>query len=203
MIRSAAVVLAAALAAVAAGFAAAPGDSITLDFAKEKLPDGWSVAAKSFKVEEGELRFAGDGLVDFAGPIAPDFRMTFKGSSAEKASFELKVFDVATGAELYTFAFGGRWHSVLDGVKSSILRADRFVAVDSKMWIFPGRKFTFEMRSAKGQLQMYLDGVLGPFFVDSQPVATPKGVKLKIIESTEGSKDRVTLDDIVLEYSKP
>src|SRR5688572_24767145 len=117
MIRAAAVLLAAAVAAVAAGFAAAPGETLTLDFAKEKLPEGWSVAAKSFKVEEGELRFVGDGVLDFAGPIAPDFRMTFKGSSAEKASFELKVFDVATEAELYTFAFGGRWHSVLDGVK--------------------------------------------------------------------------------------
>jgi len=198
MNRTAAVLLAAALAALAAP----ARDTVTLDFAKEKLPDGWAVTAKSFKVEAGELRFAGDGILDFAGPIAPDFRLTFKGSSAEKASFELKVHDVATGAELYTFAFGGRYHSVLDGVKSSILRGDRFVAVDGRMWIFPGRTFTFEMRSAKGQLQMFLDGVLGPVFVDPQPVATQKGVRLRIIEGTEGSKDKVVIDDVVLECTK-
>ncbi len=182
---------------------AAPSDTLTLDFAKEKLPDGWSVATKSGKVVDGQLRFTGDGALDFAGPIGADFRFTCKGWSAEKASLELKAYDAATGAELYTFVFGGRYHSVLDGVKSCLLRADRFVAVDSKMWIYPGRWFSFEMRAAKGQLQMFLDGVLGPVFVDPQPFAASKGIKLRLIASTEGSKDEVRIDDVTLESSKP
>ncbi len=177
-------------------------ESATLDFAKEKLPDGWSVAAKTWKVADGELRGQGDGALDFAVPIGGDFQLTFKGFSAEKANFEVKLYDAADGTELYTFAFLGRYHSVLDGVKCCLLRGGAFVAVDPKMWIFPGRKFTFEVRFAKGRLQMFLDGVLGPLFVDHQPLLPSHGMKLKLLCSTEGSKDEVRLDDVKLEFTK-
>ncbi|MBL8842972.1 MAG: hypothetical protein JNL90_15750 [Planctomycetes bacterium] len=187
---------------LAAPLAALP-ESTTLDFAKEKLPDGWVVATKSGKVIDGELRFSGDGALTFAGPISSDFRFTCKGMSAEKANFELKVEDATTGAELYTFAFLGRYHSALDGVKCCLLRQDGFVAIDPRMWTFPGRWFTFEMRAAKGQLQMFLDGTLGPVFVDPQPLAPAKGIRLRLLVATEGSKDEVRLDDVTLEWRKP
>ncbi len=171
---------------------------VTLDFSSERLPGGWSLRGKEWKVSEGELCGMGDGALQFAGPIAGDFTLSFAGWSAEKTNFEVKLYDAATGRECYTFAFLGRYHSVLDGVKCCMLREDRFVNVDSKMWIFPGRKFTFEVRSAKGQLQMFLDGELGPLFVDPQPLKPEKGLKLEILASTEGSRDAVRLDDVRL-----
>lgn len=185
----------------AAALAALPaGDTATLDFAAQKLPAGWSIAAGAWKVEQGELRGAGDGALEFVGPIGPDFRLAFAAQSAEKANIEVKLFDAATGEELWTFAFLGRYHSVLDGVKSCLLQGGRFVAVDPRTWIFPGRRFRFEVRAAKGQLQMFLDGALGPFFVDPAPREAKHGLRLRILASTEGSKDAVVLDDVVLEH---
>lgn len=175
---------------------AARGDEVALDFSKEKLPDGWSVTNQEWKPKEGQLVGHGDGMLEWAGPLANDFTLTFKGWSAEKTNFEVKLYDAATHEELYTFAFLGRYHSVLDGVKCCILKGPGFAKVDSKMWIYPGRQFTFEVRSAKAQLQMYLDGELGPVFTDPAPPAPAKGMKLKILASTEGSKDEVKIDDV-------
>jgi hypothetical protein len=172
-----------------------------LDFAQEKLPQGWSIRGQrsnDWKVADGELRGIGDGALQFAGPIAADFTLSFHAWSAEKTNFEVKVFDLATGKETYTFAFLGRYHSVLEGVKCCILREQNFVAIDPKSWIFPGRKFTLEVRAAKGQLQMFIDGALGPIFVDPQPLRPEKGVRIEILASTEGSKDAVVLDDVRL-----
>lgn len=177
-------------------FAVPGAGDVTLDFSKEKLPDGWTIGGKDWKVKEGQLVGIGDGTLDWVGPIAGDFTLQFKGWSAEKTNFEVKLYDVATGAELYTFAFLGRYHTVLDGVKCCILKGDAFVKTDPKMWIFPGRTFTFEVRCAKAQLQMFLDGALGPIFVDPQPPAPAKGMRLRILASTEGSKDEVRLDDV-------
>ncbi|MSR47406.1 MAG: hypothetical protein EXS13_10140 [Planctomycetes bacterium] len=187
----------------AAASALAPVDSVTLDFAKQQLPDGWSLSSKAWKVEGGELRGVSDGMFEFAGPIADDFKLSFRAETSEKANVEVKLYDAESGTELYTFAFLGRWHSVLDGVKCCMLRGGNFVAVDSKMWIFPGRRFTFEVRRAKGQMQMFLDGVLGPLFVDPQPLIAAKGIKLRVLVSTEGSKDKVVIDDVTLEHAKP
>jgi hypothetical protein len=78
------------------------GTTILLDFAKEKLPDGWSLGSKQWKVAEGMLRSAGDGSLDFAGPIEGDFTLTFKGWSAEKTNFEVKLVDPDEGHDLYT-----------------------------------------------------------------------------------------------------
>jgi hypothetical protein len=174
---------------------AAPDETtISLDFSKDKLPEGWTVSSRSWKVKDGMLRGEGDGSLEFAGPLGPDFTLTFQGWSAEKANFEVKLFDSRDNHELYTFAFLGRWHSALDGVKCCILREDRFVNVSSKMWIYPGRTFNFEVRVKNGQMQMFLDRELGPFFVDPAPLAPGKGVKLRILAATEGAKDEVRLD---------
>ena len=196
------------LAPIAASVALAPADiatldTVNLDFATPQLPDGWSLSSKAWKVEGGELRGVSDGMLEFAGPIADDFKLSFRAETSEKANVEVKLYDAESGAELYTFAFLGRWHSVLDGVKCCMLRGGNFVAVDSKMWIFPGRRFTFEVRRAKGQMQMFLDGALGPFFVDPQPLVASKGIKLRLLVPTEGSKDKVVIDDVTLECAKP
>lgn len=187
---------------VVAGLFSTRGDVVELDFSDAKLPDGWSVAAGDWKVTEGELRGRGDGALEFEGPIDGDFTLTFTGMSAEKASFEVKLFDAATGKECYTYAFLGVYHSVLDGVKSCLLREDRFVSVNPRMWIFPGRKFTFEVRVARAQHQMFLDGELGPFFVDPAPIRPDKGVKLRILASTEGSGDEIRIDDVKLTFRR-
>jgi hypothetical protein len=175
---------------------AARGDEVALDFSKDKLPDGWSLSNKEWKPKDGQLVGHGDGMLEWAGPLASDFTLTFKGWSAEKTNFEVKLYDAATNEELYTFAFLGRYHTVLDGVKCCILKGGGFAKVDSKMWIYPGRQFQFEVRCAKSQMQMFLDGELGPVFTDPAPPAPAKGMKLKILASTEGSKDEVKLDDV-------
>jgi hypothetical protein len=154
-------------------------------------------------VTEGELRGRGDGTLEFAGPFDGDFTLTFTGFSAEKANFEVKLFDAATGSESYTYAFLGVYHSVLDGVKSCLLREDRFVAVSPRMWIFPGRRFTFEVRVAKAQHQMFLDGELGPLFVDPAPIRPEKGARLRILAGTEGSGDEIRIDDVKLSFRRP
>lgn len=170
---------------------------VVLDFSGEKLPAGWT-ASKNWKVKDGMLRGQGDGELAFAEPLGDDFTLTFQGFSAEKANFEVKLGDAKDGRDLYTFAFLGRWHSVLDGVKCCLLREDRFVNVNSKMWIFPGRTFTFEVRKKGGQMQMFLDQELGPLYVDPAPLRPEKGMKLRILVATEGARDDVRLDDVRL-----
>jgi hypothetical protein len=183
--------------------ASASTGTLALDFAKPNLPAGCTLASKQWQVEGGELRGAGDGALDLAGPFGGDFTLVFRGETSEKANFELKLYDASDGRELYTFAFLGRYHSVLDGVKSCLLKGGQFVAVDPRMWTFPGRRFKFEVRSTKGQFQMFLDGVLGPLFVDPQPDRPAGGIRMKLLVATEGSKDRVVLDDVTLEHAKP
>jgi hypothetical protein len=189
--------------AVAAFLIAPPRGDVTLDFSQSKLPDGWSVSSKAWSVKDGALVGLGDGSLDFAGPIGGDFTLTFKASSAEKTNFEVKLFDAGSGEELYTFAFLGRYHSVLDAVCCCLLKGGNFVAVNKRMWIYPGREFSFEVRVAKGQYQMFLDGELGPLFVDPSPAAPAKGMRLKILAATEGSKDRVQLDDVKVALPAP
>src|SRR5262249_13526644 len=101
---------------------AAGGTTIVLDFAQPKQPGRWSIRSREWKVADGMLRGKGDGALEFAGPIDGDFTLTFQGWSAEKTNFEVKLVDAADGHDLYTFAFLGRYHGVLDGVKCCILR---------------------------------------------------------------------------------
>jgi len=201
--RGASVALALTMALLCGLAAAARRGDVTLDFAKEKLPDGWGLSSKTWQVKDGALNGVGDGALEFAGPIAGDFTLTFKGFAEEKANFEVKLFDGGGSEELYTFAFLGRYHSVLDAVACCMLKGGNFVSVDKKLWIFPGREFTFEVRVAKGQFQMFLDGVLGPFFVDGKPAAPDKGMRLQILAATEGSKDAIRIDDVKLTFPSP
>ncbi|MBK7876813.1 MAG: hypothetical protein IPJ77_13900 [Planctomycetes bacterium] len=179
---------------------AAEDKDVVQDFSKP-LAAPWSVTSKTWKVEGGELRGTGDGALDYAGPLGPDFTLTFRAKTSEKANVEVKLYDETGAKELYTFAFLGKYHSVLDGVKSCILKGERFVNVDPKTWIYPGRTFDLEVRRAKGQHQMFVNGALGPFFVDEAP---PGGTqfRLKILVSCEGKDDAVVIDDVKIVAKK-
>lgn len=175
---------------------------VVQDFSKD-LAAPWSLSGKTWKVQEGELRGTGDGWIEYAGPMTGDFTLAFDATTSEKANVEVKLFDASTKKELYTFAFLGKYHSALDGVKSCILKGDRFVNVDAKTWIYPGRKFRLEVRRAKSQHQMFVNGVLGPFFVDDAPPPANAKLLLRILVSTEGKDDAVKLDDVELRMKKP
>lgn len=187
-------------AAVVSALAVAPAavevpEDVAQDFSKE-LAAPWKLSGKTWRVEDGELRGRGDGWIEYSGPLTSDFALAFDASTAEKANVEVKLYDAATKKELYTFAFMGKYHSALDGVKSCVLKGDRFVNVDAKTWIYPGRTFRFEVRRAKNQHQMFVNGVLGPFFVDEAPPPEDVKLELRILVSTEGKDDAVRLDDV-------
>lgn len=174
-----------------------PEREVRLDFSGPEIPAGWA-CSKRWKVEEGELRGKGDGFLERAIPSSGDFTLEFDASTAEKANVEVKLLDPKDDAVLYTFAFLGRYHSVLDGVKSCILAGDRFVAVNPRMWIFPGRTFRFEVRRAKAQFQMFLSRELGPVYVEPKPLPDGTSFKIRILVSTEGKDDAVRLDNVRL-----
>lgn len=169
-------------------------ESIGNDFSKPLAPP-WSVTSKEWKVDKDALVGAGGGALECSQTIRGDFTLTFEGWSGEKTNFEVKLFDKDGRKELYTFAFLGRYHSVLDGPKSCILKGNAFVAKDAKMWIFPGRAFEFEVRRAKNQFQMFLNGEIGPAFVDDVGPALDE-FRLQILASPEGSKDAIRIDDV-------
>lgn len=167
---------------------------IANDFSKD-LAAPWAVSSKSWKIEKEELVGAGGGALDYLQDLSGDFTVTFTAWTAEKSNVEVKILDQEGKRELFTFAFLGRYHAVLDGPKSCILKGDAFVKSDSKMWIFPGRKFDFEVRRAKNQFQMFLNGELGPTFVDE--VGPPLGeYRFRITVSPEGKQDAIKLDDV-------
>ncbi|MBI5362182.1 MAG: hypothetical protein HZA53_03320 [Planctomycetes bacterium] len=171
---------------------------VVQDFSKP-LTAPWSVTNKTWKVEDGELRGAGDGALEYAAPVPADFTLTLRARTGEKANVEVKLYDEKGEKELYTFAFLGKYHSVLDGVKSCILKEQRFVKVDPKTWIYPGRTFDLELRRAKHQHQMFVNGVLGPFFVDEAPPDETK-FRVRILVSCEGKDDKLVLDDVKIRY---
>jgi len=178
----------------------APEDQVSLDFSGKDLPADWR-SSRNWKVEQGELRGLGDGWLEWSKPVPRDFTLTFSAWTEEKANVEVKLYDPKGEQELYTFAFMGRYHPVLDGVKSAILKADRFVAQNPRMWIFPGRMFAFELRSAKGAFQMFLSNELGPVFRDEAPPEA-REFRLRILCSTEGKRDQVRLDDVKVSWRK-
>jgi hypothetical protein len=202
MRRIAAAFVAAAALALAGSAGGAPEEDIVLDFSTATLPAGWTVGPASWKVEGGELRGTGSGGLVYAKMLSGDFRLTLKVWTEEKASIEVHFEDAKGERTFYTCGFGGLYHPVLDGVKSCILRDDRFVAVDPRMWIFPGRMWTFEVRHAKHQWQMFLNGVLGPVFVDDAPDAASDELRLHILATTEGAKDKVRIDDVRISERK-
>jgi hypothetical protein len=173
---------------------------IANDFSKE-LAAPWVVSSKEWKIENEELVGTGGGTLEYQNALSGDFALTFDGWSSEKTNFEVKLYDKDGKKELYTFAFMGRYHSVLDGPKSCILKGDAFVKKDSKMWIFPGRKFEFEIRRAKNQFQMFLNGELGPVFVDDAGPALDE-FRFKILANPEGKKDVSKLDNVKVVLKK-
>lgn len=173
-------------------------ETLTLDFAQEKLPAGWSVTSPRWKAVQGKLEGTGDGALEYAGPVTGDFTLKFTGWTGGKCNLELKTIDLTTGQDVYTFAFLGRYHRVLEGVKCCILREDTFVSVDPKQWIYPGRRFTCEIRVSRGRYQMFLDGEPGPEFVDPQPLRPAQGTKLRLLANTGGGEDRVQIENVRL-----
>jgi|GEM_PF-3970702 len=173
---------------------------VTVDFSTRRLPSDWRVDTKKWKIEEGELRGEGSGALQYKKALEGDFTLSFDAWTEEKANVEIVLVDPKSKECYFCFAFLGSYHPVLDGVKSAILKGNRFVSVDPRMWIFPGRDFTFEVRRARDQYQMFLDGQLGPVFKDGEPEM--KEFLLKISVSAGGKKESVALDNIRLVVEK-
>jgi hypothetical protein len=153
-------------------------------------------------VEVGELHGTGAGYLELVDPIAGDFTLTFRAKTAEKANVEVKLLDEKGEKVLYTLAFLGRYHDVLDGPKSCILKQDRFVSVSSRMWIFPGRVFSFKAERLKDSFAMTLDKDKGPSFTDDSPPPEAARLRLRIAFDPEGKDDAVRLDDVELQLAK-
>lgn len=168
-----------------------------------KLEDDWRASSAAWRLEGGELRAKGAGFLEYARPLAGDFRLGFRAETSEKANVEVKLTDAKGERALMTFAFLGRYHPhpAVNGVKCAILREDRFVNVSPKMWIFPGRTFEFEVRRSRNQWQMFLDGELGPFFVDESPPAGLEKFLLRI-ELAQDADGAARVRDVALTFQK-
>lgn len=176
-------------------------ERVKLDFAEKKLPKGWHLSSKAWKVKDHELHGRGEGYIEYRHLVKDDFIISFEAWTEEKANIELQLRD-AKGREVYLiFAFLGKYHPVLDGVKCALLKGNRFVSVNPRQWIFPGRYFRFEVRGANNQYQMFLNGELGPVFTDPEPLEDPE-YRIRIIYSPEGKQDELRLDDIELQMKK-
>jgi hypothetical protein len=200
-IRAASLAVAAALflGTLSPGTQGKPKDDpkeILLDFQGKSLPNDWQVTNKAWKVEDGELRGEGNGALDRTVPMSGDFTLTFDGWTEEKGTFEVRLLDPKTNEVFHTFCFMGQYHPVLDGVKSCILKGNMFVAVNPRMWIFPGRLFHFEVRTARSQYQMFLNGELGPVFVDPDQPDASREFKIQLACSIEGKKDKIRIDNL-------
>lgn len=126
-----------------------------------KIPGkSWTVSSKTWKVAKGELVGAGSGHLEYTHPLSGDFVLSFEAKTEEKANIEIHLVD-KKGRTVFAFAFLGQYHRALDGVKCCILKENRFVNVNPRMWIYPGRTFKFEVRRAKNQYQMFLNRELG------------------------------------------
>ena len=169
------------------------------EFSKKELDKCWNLKG-GWAPEEGELRGKGAAWIDYVPEVPGDFTLTFQAWTEEKANVELMLVDPKTGVPVYVFSFGGLYRNVLDGVKSAILRENYFIksAVCSKMWIYPGRMFTYEVRREKNGYEMYLDHELGPFFVDENPPANADHLKLRLNFNTSGSRDKFRVDNVTL-----
>lgn len=185
-----------------AGIAAAPQDPerATLDFAGKTIPPDWHLAAKSHRLLDGELVVEGGGTLDWSQPLQDKATVTLAVRSEEKANVEVHLLD-DRGEVRYAFAFLGQFHPALERVACAILRDNRFVHVNPRLWLYPGRKFELEVRRAKNQFQMFVDGELAGVFVDPQPVAG-KELKLRIAWATEGERDKVHLDDVKVAFPR-
>lgn len=175
-------------------------ETVKQDFSGGSLGKDWKVSSESWKVLEGELKGKGAGYLEYVKPLSGDFVLTFDAQTEEKANIEVMLLDRTGKKVLYTLAFMGRYHTVLDGPKSAILKADRFVSVSSRMWIFPGRLFSFEVRKAKNQFQMFLNKELGPTFTDDEPFPELEAFLLRITFSPEGKHEGARIDNVTLTH---
>ena len=182
-----------------AGLAPPPAkEVVTADFSGRGLPKRWRVSSKDWKVTGGELRGTGNGYLEYDRTLKEDFVLAFDGWTEEKAGIEVQLVEPDGEEALYIFAFLGRYHPVLDGVKFAILKGSRFVSVNPRMWIFPGRVFRFEVRCVKNQYQMFLNRELGAVFQDPDP-GEPPPFRIRIRYDGEDSGDTVRLDSLRLE----
>jgi len=178
------------------GLAGAGGEVVVNeDFSGRSPGKDWKVSNGAWKVANGELLGAGEGYLEFKSPLPADFVLTFEAMTEEKANVEVHLVD-RRGKAVFAFAFLGRYHPVLDGVKCCLLKNNTFVSVNSRMWIFPGRKFLFEVRRARNQYQMFLNRELGPFFLDPAPPENLEDLRLRITYAPEGKRDKVHIDNI-------
>lgn len=173
---------------------------VNVDFSTRRLPQDWRVSNKTWKIDQGELRGEGNGTLEFKKKLEGDFALSFDGWVEEKGNIEIVLTDPKSKECYFVFAFLGSYHPVLDGVKSAILKGNRFVAVDPRMWIFPGRDFSFEVRRARHQYQMFLDGELGPVFEDKEPEM--EEFLLKISYGAGHKKESVVIDNVRLVIEK-
>jgi hypothetical protein len=176
-------------------------ETVKEDFSAGTLGKDWKVSSDSWKVDDGELRGKGQGFLGYGKALSGDFALKFDAQTQEKANIEVTLLDKTGEKVLYTLAFMGKYHTVLDGPKSAILKHDRFVSVSARMWIFPGRFFSFEVRKAKNQLQMFLNKGLGPTFTDDDPPAELDELLVQIHFAPEGKKDGVRIDNVLLTTS--
>ena len=161
----------------------------------------WLVSSRSWRPTKGELVGVGSGHIEYQSAVAGDFVLSFEAETEEKANIEVHLVD-AKGKAVFAFAFLGQYHSALDGVKCCILKDNRFVNVNARMWIYPGRRFKFEVRRAKNQYQMFLNRELGPFFVDREPPKNVDGLRVRITYAPESKRDKVRFDNLQLVLKK-
>lgn len=172
---------------------------IELDLSGKTIGEDWKVTSGTVKVENKELVGTGAIRLESARTFSDDFLLTFEAMTEEKANIEIKLLDETGKRELYTFAFLGRYHTVLDGVKSAILKEDVFVKVDSRMWIFPGRFFKFKVERSGKDFKMFLNGQAGPEFKDPGAAAALKNFRIRILHDSESAWDRARFKNVKLE----
>jgi hypothetical protein len=188
--------------ALVLSLAAMQDPTLRNDFSGKDVGKDWKLTSDAWKVEGGQLCGAGAGSLRCLRPLTGDFVLTFDGWTEEKANVEVALTDKSGEKRLLTFAFIGTFHTALGGPRSCILKGERFVAVEPRMWIFPGRTFGFEVRRAKNQFQMFLSRELGPVFTDEAPDADLDEVFVRIDVATAGPRDKLKLDNVVITQPK-
>jgi hypothetical protein len=167
-----------------------------LDLTGKSLPAGWRLAAAAHEMANGELVVTGGGSLDRQEALGDRNNVTVSVLTDEKANVEVHLVD-GKGKVRYAFAFLGQFHPVLERVALAMLKDDHFVQVNPRLWLFPGRAFQLEVRRARNQFQMFLNGELGPVFSDPDAVAGDD-LHLRVVWVTEGAKDKVHLRGVTV-----
>jgi len=168
--------------------------TVKLDLSGKSLPAGWRLTAAAHELANGELVATGGGTLDWQEPLADRTNMTVGVLTEEKANVEVHLVD-GKGKVRYAYAFLGQFHPSLERVALAMLKDDHFVQVNPRLWLFPGRAFQLEVRRARNQFQMFLNGELGPVFSDPDAV-NGADLHLRVVWVTEGAKDKVHLRSV-------